>query len=78
MSKHGNKYIRAALYMPALVAIRHEPNIKAYYEKLLTAGKKKMQTIVAVMRKLLLAIWGMINANKNWDGTKFYKIENIA
>jgi len=27
---------------------------------------------------LLLAIWGMINAKKNWDGTKFYKIENIA
>jgi len=78
ISRHGNKYIRAALYMPALVAIRHDPNVKAYYEKLLDAGKKKMQAIVAVMRKLLLAIWGMLNANKNWDGTKFYKIENIA
>ena len=78
ISKHGNKYIRAALYMPAIVAIRHEPNIKAYYEKLLAAGKKKMQAIVAVMRKLLLAIWGMLNAKKNWDGDKFYKIENIA
>ena len=78
MSKHGNKYIRAALYMPALVAIRHEPNIKAYYEKLLAAGKKKMQAIVAVMRKLLQAIWGMLNSNKKWDGSKFYKIENIT
>jgi len=78
ISKHGNKYIRAALYMPALVAIRHDPNVKAYYEKLLANGKKKMQAIVAVMRKLLLAIWGMLNAKKNWDGTKFYKIENIA
>jgi len=78
ISKHGNKYIRAALYMPAIVAIRHEPNVKAYYEKLLVAGKKKMQAIVAVMRKLLLAIWGMLNSKKNWDGHKFYKIENIA
>lgn len=58
ISKRGNKYIRAALYMPALVAIRHDKNVKAYYEKLLAEGKKKMQAIVAVMRKLLLAIWG--------------------
>ena len=60
ISRHGNKYIRAALYMPALVAIRHDQNVKAYYEKLLAAGKKKMQAIVAVMRKLLLAIWGHV------------------
>lgn len=74
ISKRGNKYIRAALYMPALVAIRHDENVKAYYEKLLADGKKKMQAIVAVMRKLLLAIWGMLNNEQNWDGNKFYKI----
>ena len=77
VSKHGNKYIRSALYMPALVAIRHEENVAAYYHKLLTMGKKKMQAIVAVMRKLLLAIWGMLNSKTDWDGKKFYKIQNI-
>lgn len=78
ISKHGNAHIRAALYMPALVAIRHDPNVKAYYEKLMAAGKKKMQAIVAVMRKLLLAFWGMLHSKKDWDGNKFYKIENIS
>lgn len=77
ISRHGNAHIRAALYMPALVAIRHDTHVRAYYEKLLAAGKKKMQAIVAVMRKLLLAFWGMLNSKKNWDGNKFYKIENI-
>ncbi len=33
-----------------------------------------MQVIVAIMRKLLLAIWGMFKNNSNWDGEKFFKI----
>ncbi len=70
----GNKFLRTALYLPALVAIQHEPNVRAYYEKLVTSGKSKMRAIVAVMRKLLLAIWGMLNSGTTWEGNKFYKI----
>jgi len=44
------------LDMPALVAIQHESNVKAFYHKLIAAGKKPMQAVVAVMRKLLHAI----------------------
>ena len=33
ISKAGNKDLRAALYMPALVAIQHQPNVKAFYDK---------------------------------------------
>ena len=74
ISKVGNRHLRAALYMPALVAIQHEPNVKAFYDKLVAAGKKPMQAVVAVMRKLLHAIWGMLKHDQDFDGNKFFKI----
>lgn len=74
ITKVGNRYLRAALYMPALVAIQHQPNVKAFYNKLLTAGKKPMQAVVAVMRKLLHAIWGMLKHDQDFDGNKFFKM----
>jgi len=46
--------------MPALVAIQREPHITAFYDKLIAGGKKPVQAVVAVMRKLLHAIWGML------------------
>lgn len=74
ISKVGNSRLRAALYMPALVAIQHEPNVQAFYNKLVTAGKKPMQAVVAVMRKLLHAIWGMLKHDQDFDGNKFFKL----
>ncbi|WP_292557120.1 transposase [Methylobacter sp.] len=75
ISKAGNKFIRQALYMPALVATRFEPNIKGYYVHLIQDnGLKKVQAICAVMRKLLHAIHGMLNAKQAFDGTCFYKL----
>ncbi len=70
ISKAGNKYLRAALYMPALVAIQHQPNVKAFYEKLIAAGKLPMQAIVAVMRKLLRCIWAMLKYGQDFEGEK--------
>ncbi len=74
ISKVGNRYLRAALYMPALVAIQHQPNVKAFYNKLITRGKKPMQAVVAVMRKLLHAIWGMLKHDEDFDGNKFFRL----
>jgi len=74
ISKVGNRHLRAALYMPALVAIQHEPNVRAFYNKLVAAGKKPMQAVVAVMRKLLHAIWGMLKHDQDFDGEKFFNI----
>lgn len=74
ITKAGNRYLRDALYFPALVASRHDPNVKAYYDRLIARGKKPMQAIVAVMRKLLLAIWGMFKHNEPWNGHKFYQM----
>lgn len=78
ISKVGNKYIRQALYMPALVACRFEPNIKGYYHHLINDnGLKKVQAICAVMRKLLHAIHGMLRAKKEFEGERFYTLPVI-
>ena len=58
--------------MPALVAARHEPQIAAFYQHLLTRGKTKMQANVAVMRKLLHAIHGMLRNDEDFIGDKFF------
>ncbi len=72
ISKAGNKYLRAALYMPAHNSIQWEPHIGAFADHLLENGKTKMQAKVAVMRKLLHAIHGMLKNNAAFDGAKFY------
>lgn len=74
ISKQGNARIRAALFMPALVAIRYDANVAAYYEHLVVRGKSKMTAITAVMRKLLVAIWGMLQHRQEWNGEKFYRL----
>ncbi len=74
ISKVGNKNLRRALYMPALVASRREPNVRAFYQHLLEKGKKPLQALVAVMRKLLHAIFGMFKSDEEFDGEKFYKM----
>lgn len=74
LSKAGNKYLRMALYMPALSASHHEPHVQAYYQHLIEErGLKKIQAICAVMRKLLHAIHGMLRHNADFDGARFYQ-----
>lgn len=75
ISKVGNRNLRRALFMPALVASNHEPAIKAYYQHLVDNGKAKMQALTAVMRKLLHAIYGMLLHDQDFDGEKFYAIK---
>ena len=55
-----------------MVASQHEPQIKAFYQKLIANGKKPMQALVAVMRKLLHAIHGMFQRDEDFIGEKFY------
>jgi transposase len=74
ISKAGNRHLRRALYTPALAAVRREPHFRAYYEHLLARGKTKMQALVAVMRKLLHAIYGMFPLQSRFDGSKVYQL----
>lgn len=57
ISKVGNARVRAILYMIALSAVRHDRGARLFYARLVARGKKKMQALVAVMRKLLHGIW---------------------
>jgi len=72
ISKAGNRYLRRALHMPALVAVRHDPHLKAFYEILLSRHKAKLQAIVAVARKLLHAIYGILHSQTPYDGSKLF------
>lgn len=49
----GRAPVRHVLYMAALTATRHNPVLRAYYQRLIAAGKPKMVSLVAVMRKML-------------------------
>lgn len=73
ISKQGNTHLRCALMMPALVALRHCPQVKAYYENLLSRSRcARMQGVCAVMRKLLQALWGMLQTDTTWNPERFY------
>lgn len=72
LSKHGNRYLRRALYMPAMSAIIHDPHAKAFRDRLVGRGKKKMQALAAVMRKLLTAAWALIRNPAPYDGAKLF------
>jgi len=73
LSKAGNRYLRMALYMPALSAANHDPNVKAFFLHLIEKrGLKKLQAVCAVMRKLLLAIHAMLRTISPFDGRRFF------
>lgn len=62
----GRVQIRKALYMPALVATRFNPDLKAKYDQLVTAGKPKKVAITAVMRKLVVLANALLHARRKW------------
>ncbi len=62
----GRAPVRAALYMGALVATRHNPAIKEFYERLLAAGKPKKVALVACMRKLLSILNALMRDRAIW------------
>ncbi len=70
ISKTGNGKLRQMFYMPALVAIKHDPNIKAFYERLLSKGKAKKVAICAVMRKLVHIIYGVLTSQQPFKTQK--------
>ncbi len=60
ISKKGNARIRRILHLPAFSVVRYEGGIfKAFFDRLLEKGKKKMQAYVAVQKKLLVLIYSL-------------------
>ncbi len=76
VSKTGNARLRHALFMPALVASQHEPHLRGFYQRLLACGKAKLQALVAVMRKLLHAIFGMFKHDQPFEGSKVFALKS--
>ena len=62
----GRSRVRAVLYMGALVASRHNPAIRDFYQRLLTAGKPKKVVLVASMRKPLVILNGVLKHGSPW------------
>jgi len=65
----GRARVRAALYMAALTAIRHNPVIRIFYQRLREAGKPFKVAIVACMRKILVTLNAMLKNNTCWNET---------
>jgi transposase len=65
----GRKSLRSALYMPTLVALKHNPIIRSFYLRLLANGKAKMTALIACMRKLLVILNSMVKSHSSWKHT---------
>ena len=63
----GRASVRAALYMSALVASRHNPVIRDFYQRLLARGKPKKSALTACMRKLLVILNAILKTNTPWQ-----------
>ncbi|MBN3045565.1 IS110 family transposase [Pectobacterium brasiliense] len=67
LSKNGPPEVRAKLFMAAIVAVKHNPLLKQFYERLLAAGKAKMSALGGVMRKLVHICYGVVMKQQKYD-----------
>ncbi len=67
MTGGGRGEIRSLMHMPTLAAIRHNPVIRKYYQRLVSAGKIKMVAVTACMRKLIVIVNSMVAKNEVWS-----------
>ena len=70
LCKIGNRRLRKAMYFPALNLISRCPQIQVFRERLLAAGKNKMQVVGAVMHKLIRVIYGVLKSGQPFDPKK--------
>jgi transposase len=67
LSKAGTVRLRTALYVPTLTAIRFNPVLRAFYQRLVAAGKPRMQAVGACMRKLVMIGYGVLKNRQPFD-----------
>ena len=63
----GRSTVRAVLYMATLVATRYQPEIREFYQRLVTAGKAKKVALTACMRKLLIFLNTLCHQKRTWQ-----------
>jgi transposase len=62
----GRAQLRKALYMPALVAVRFNADMKTKYQAFIAAGKPPKVALIAIMRKLLILANALIRDGRTW------------
>lgn len=67
LSRKGNTYLRHALFMPALVAKRHNPLVRAFADRLAANGKRPGAILGAVSHKLLRILVGLLRSQTDFD-----------
>lgn len=67
ISRRGSARLRQYLYMATMIAMRLNPVIRAFYERLVNRGKSKKVALVAYMRKMLHLIWGVLKTRSHFD-----------
>lgn len=67
MSKIGNARLRAALYMPAITAVHHNPLVRVFYQRLIGRGMAKKAAIGAAMRKLVHIAYGVLKSGQPFN-----------
>lgn len=67
LSKQGDPKLRATLYMAAIVASRHNPQLRKVYESLVARGKSKMSALGALMRRLVHIAFGMLKHQTDYN-----------
>lgn len=70
ITRMGSSHLRRILYMPCLSAIRFNPLIKVFFERLVEHGKHKKAAVVACMAKLLKIIYGVLTHQKPFDSAR--------
>ena len=65
----GRRQVRAALYMAALVGVRHNPVLRSFYDGLLARGKPKKVALTACMHKLLTILHARVRDRTSWQPT---------
>lgn len=73
----GRRTVRTALYMPTWAAVKYNPVIKAFYEKLIAKGKKPKVALTACMHKLLHILNSIIKNSNKWDENYFKSKEPV-
>ena len=73
ISRLGSKSIRKVLYMSALVVKNHNPHFQKFVQKLQKKGKAQKVIIVAIMRKLMCILFGMLKNSSNFDPKLAFK-----
>ena len=69
IAKTGNASLRTALYFPAISAMRCNPLLRRFADRLRERGKSNMTIIIAVMRKLLILAYGVLKSGRSFDPT---------